>query len=223
MIDGAADQLPAVSRARQRLLVLSDITLDDRGRVPEASPPQRVMGREGPLVMVNGLLRPRLTASAGALERWRVLNASVSRFYRLQVRGHRMHIIGSGAAALSAPERRDKVLLAPGQRVELLVRVGDAGGHDIVSLPYDRGTTMPMGRAPRGRQPRSGMGSGGGMGPGGDMRSGGAMTRRSGTDTATADEPRTSACAWPRWTPLHDRRTGLRRRSGGHCGPPGHH
>lgn len=172
VIDGTVDDLAAVSQARPRLLVLSDITLDDRGRVPGPTPPQRMMGREGALVMVNGQLRPRLTASAGGLERWRVLNASVSRFYRLQVQGHRLVVIGSGAAALAAPERREDVLLAPGQRVELLVRVGDAGSYDIVSVPYDRGAAMPMGMGPRGGDSGDARGPDGGMGPGGVGRSG---------------------------------------------------
>jgi FtsP/CotA-like multicopper oxidase with cupredoxin domain len=51
-------QAPAVSR--ERLLVVSDITLDGSGAVVPPSPMEQVIGREGELVMVNGLVTPIL-------------------------------------------------------------------------------------------------------------------------------------------------------------------
>ena len=49
-----------------RVLVISDITLDGAGAVPPATMMQRMTGREGDLVLVNGQSRPQLTAQPGS-------------------------------------------------------------------------------------------------------------------------------------------------------------
>lgn len=54
-----------------RVLVVSDITLDSAGTVPAVSAVQRMAGREGDLVLVNGQARPQLTAQPGSRQRWR--------------------------------------------------------------------------------------------------------------------------------------------------------
>ena len=62
---------PAVTR--ERVLVISDISLDRDGRVQPVSTMARMMGREGDLVLVNGQAAPVLTARPGqreALLRW---------------------------------------------------------------------------------------------------------------------------------------------------------
>jgi len=78
-------------------------------------------GREGDLALVNGLNAPAIQASAGTLERWRVLNASPSRYYRLALDGHRLQVIGTDGGRLAAPGPVDELLLAPGERTEVLV------------------------------------------------------------------------------------------------------
>lgn len=140
---------------RERLLVVSDISVTSGGEVARASLPERMMGREGAIVLVNGQVRPVLRTSGGERERWRVVNACVSRFLDLRLPGHDLTVLGYDAGRLPQAERVEGVLLPPGARADLLVDVRDgAGTSDLVAEPYDRGTAgMMMG--PGGRAPSS--------------------------------------------------------------------
>jgi FtsP/CotA-like multicopper oxidase with cupredoxin domain len=134
------DDLPVT---RERLLIVSDISLRSDGTVRPASPPEVMMGREGDLVMVNGQLRPQLTARPGQRERWRVINACTSRFLRLALPGQRLHLLAVDSGHLTRPGAVDNVLLAPGNRAELLV-TAQPGTSELASLGYDRGQMMGM-------------------------------------------------------------------------------
>ena len=126
---------------RERVLVLDDLTLDRRGRI--ASPGgmiERHNGREGNVRLLNGLVEPELAISGGHLERWRVLNAASARYVRLSIGGRPFRIIGSDGGLLETPVEAREVLLAPSDRVELVVGPFETGDTVVIeSLPYDRG------------------------------------------------------------------------------------
>ncbi len=131
---------------RERVLVISDITLDRSGAVAEVSPMQRMAGREGDLVLVNGRLRPELSARPGERERWRVVNACTSRFLRLCLDGQRLQLLGLDSGRLASPKDVDEVSLAPGNRADLLVTAA-AGHAQLRTLRVDRGRRAGMGTA----------------------------------------------------------------------------
>jgi FtsP/CotA-like multicopper oxidase with cupredoxin domain len=150
--DPDAAALPRqLAGATERLLVLADPPVGSTAATLAVPMAERMTGREGDAVLVNGLRRPRIDAVAGTLERWRVLNASPSRFYRLALDGHRLVRIGSDQGFFATPESRREVLLAPGERADVLVAPTRAGHYALRTLPYDRGrpmgTTRPSGRA----------------------------------------------------------------------------
>ena len=130
--------------ADERLLIISDITLTGDGRVAAASPMDRVAGREGDTVLVNALLQPVLDARAGATERWRVLNACTSRYLRLSLDGHPMHLDAVDGRRVASPQDVIEVVLAPGNRAELTVTV-PAGTTRLRALAFDRGAGRGMG------------------------------------------------------------------------------
>lgn len=134
------DDLPAT---RERLLIVSDISLRGDGTVRPASRPEVMMGREGDLVMVNGQLRPQLTARPGERERWRVVNACTSRFLRLALPGQQLHLLAVDSGHLARPAAVEEVLLAPGNRADLLV-TAEPGSSELATLGYDRGQMMGM-------------------------------------------------------------------------------
>jgi FtsP/CotA-like multicopper oxidase with cupredoxin domain len=103
---------------------------------------ERMQGREGDLVLVNGHLAPRVRARPGTLERWRVLNASPSRYQLLRVEGHVLHVIATDAGRIARPVARHALLLAPGERTEVLIDPGARGSYAVRSDAYDRGRAM---------------------------------------------------------------------------------
>lgn len=129
--------------ARERVLVISDLTLDASGDLAEASPPQRMTGREGETVLVNGQVRPVATAAPGERELWRVVNACPSRFLRLSLDGQDLWLSGRDVGRLPEALEVTDVTLAPGNRVELLVDTR-AGTSTLVATPVDRGSMDGM-------------------------------------------------------------------------------
>ncbi|MGC5583435.1 multicopper oxidase family protein [Ornithinimicrobium sp. W1665] len=133
------DDPPAVDR--ERILVISDITLADDGSVVGPSMPERMMGREGELVLVDGQLEPLLRGRAGERERWRVVNVCSSRYLSLRLVGQDVTVVGRDVGRLSAPVALEEVVLAPGNRMDLLVDLAQ-GGAELVAVPVDRGQMM---------------------------------------------------------------------------------
>jgi FtsP/CotA-like multicopper oxidase with cupredoxin domain len=129
---------PAVTA--DRVLIVSDITLSAGGVAP-ATAMQRMNGREGELVLVNGQLRPTLTARPGTRERWRIVNACASRYLRLRLDGQEMALIGIDLPLGGAPRQVDELLLTPGNRADLLVTTRP-GAATLRAMPYDRGGAM---------------------------------------------------------------------------------
>lgn len=149
---------PELAGATERLLLLSDPAIGPTAAVLEVTPVERMTGREGDAVLVNGVRAPRLDARAGSLERWRIVNASPSRFYRLALDDHRLVRIGSDQGLFDAPEHRREVLLTPGERADLLLAPTRAGRYRLRALPYDRGRPPGTGRRGPRRGPRAGAG-----------------------------------------------------------------
>ena len=124
------------------VLVLSDLDLDAQG---ELADPQTggelgtLFGREGEVLLVNGRVRPELTATVGQRQRWRLLNAARSRYYALSLPGHRWWIVGGDGGLADAPVEAERLLLVPGQRLDVIVEPTTPGTVPLSWVPYDRG------------------------------------------------------------------------------------
>ena len=150
IVRGDLDAIPEIAAAQEQVLVLQDFTFDRSGQISEPSFGQRMQGREGDTLTVNGEVTPTFSIQRNGLLRCRFLNASCSRYYQLSVEEHPMAVVAADGGPLRTPHWTDKWLLAPGQRVDLLIR-GErpAGSYRILSLPYDRGSVGMMGVSPQ--------------------------------------------------------------------------
>ncbi|MGC4083230.1 MAG: multicopper oxidase family protein [Vicinamibacterales bacterium] len=141
LVDNPAER---VGTSDELTLVLSDIALTSNGTMepPDSGGPAgMVFGREGNHVLVNGREKPRITARAGALQRWRIVNAAKSRYFELSLADHSLRVIGSDGGLLEYPVTRETVVLAPGERADLLVAPTGKPGTELTmqSLLYNRG------------------------------------------------------------------------------------
>jgi FtsP/CotA-like multicopper oxidase with cupredoxin domain len=100
----------------------------------------RENGREGDVLFVNGEVMPTLSIRPGEVQRWRVINASAARVYRLSLSGHKLLHVGSDGGLFERAVEVDEILVANAERVELLVRgTGSPGSSTALqALPYDR-------------------------------------------------------------------------------------
>ncbi|WP_071990940.1 multicopper oxidase family protein [Picosynechococcus sp. NKBG15041c] len=147
VVRGDLDDLPEIRAAQEEFFVLQDFALDGPGQGMMAAHMNLMMGREGSLITVNGLFHPEIAVTKD-LVRLRLLNASPSRFYRLQLFGQRLTQIAGDNGAFSQPLERDELLLTPGQRAEVLIQAHGLPKTPIhlLSLPYQRAQMGMMGR-----------------------------------------------------------------------------
>lgn len=141
LVRGALDLIPEIRAAQEVFLALKDFEIDPNGQMIAPNPMELMMqGREGSLISVNGMVNPTVPISEGGLLRLRLLNASSSRFYRLAIQDHPLYLIATDGGAVAEPIELREVLLAPGERAEVLVR-GERppGQYRLLNLPYSRG------------------------------------------------------------------------------------
>ena len=137
----------------EKLLILSDNRFDSHGAI--AFPDSQSMaagidfenGREGNVLFVNGQVMPTIPIRRGEVQRWRIVNASAARIYRLALPGQRLMQVGTDGGLFEHPVEAPDVLMANSERVELLVRgTGTPGDSTVLEdLPYDR--YMPQTRS----------------------------------------------------------------------------
>jgi FtsP/CotA-like multicopper oxidase with cupredoxin domain len=138
IVHAADDPLPA--SLPEKLLILTDARFTSYGSIIFPTANNDEQGWEGNVMFVNGLRQPTIVMHPGEIQRWRVINASVARYYRLSLPGHTFLHVGSDGGLFERAVPRSEILLAPADRVELLVQgTGDPGGRYVLqSLPYDR-------------------------------------------------------------------------------------
>lgn len=131
----------------ERVLVLDDLKLDRKGDIARfGGSKERHDGRLGDTRLVNGEAEPELEIAAGQVERWRILNASSSRYVLLSIGSRPFTILGTDGGLIPEPVTAAQVLLAPADRVDLAVgpfAEGETLG--LESLPYDRGMVKEHG------------------------------------------------------------------------------
>lgn len=103
------------------------LVIQDKRFHPDFSPnysPQSsevMTGYLGEYVLVNGRYAPFLNV-ATRFYRFRVLNGSTARVYNLALsNGNRFYIIGSDGGLLVSPESVNSLILAPGERADILI------------------------------------------------------------------------------------------------------
>jgi FtsP/CotA-like multicopper oxidase with cupredoxin domain len=137
------DPTDALGGYETHVLVLKDFTFADGRPAPYAAPMDYMMGKVGAMVTVNGQVEPELAARPGSVQRWRLLNASTARFYRVALDKHALAVIGSDGGLLDKPYAVTELLLAPGERADILIKVSATPGvYRLRTLPYSRGGMM---------------------------------------------------------------------------------
>jgi FtsP/CotA-like multicopper oxidase with cupredoxin domain len=142
-----------VDVADELVMVLSDMALNERGALesPEAGGSiANVFGREGTHVLLNGRKPSSLLVRSGAPQRWRIVNAAKSRYFNLDLGGVMFRQIGGDGGLQEHAVDRDTLLLAPGERADVIVTPRLEAGESIVlrSVLVNRGMFTLEGRFP---------------------------------------------------------------------------
>ncbi len=141
LVEDPAEQ---VGVADETVIVLSDIGINEHG---ELDPPDSggstgmAFGREGGYVLVNGKVRPRLVMRSGAPQRWRIVNTAKSRYFQIDLDGQKMTRIGGDDGLIEHPVTLDALVIAPGERADVIVapKLKPGTELDVLSFPFNRG------------------------------------------------------------------------------------
>ena len=106
---------------------------------------------------MNGVREPTITMRPGEVQRWRILHAGWQDDMFLDLEGHTLNSIARDGIPLSrmgltVPRKPDRptdypnaMLMAPGQRIDVLVQAGQPGTYALRAVPYDQGYASPTG------------------------------------------------------------------------------
>jgi FtsP/CotA-like multicopper oxidase with cupredoxin domain len=137
ILDGDFADVPEITTARDRVLILGQLAFDALGTTESFDTvwPQQAAR----LFTVNGQLRPTITMRPGEVQRWRVIQAGFHDYTHLGLDGHLLHEIAADGIALDGMRTRESLLIVPGQRADLLIKAGAPGTYALRSLPFDQG------------------------------------------------------------------------------------
>lgn len=132
----------------ERVLVFDDVRVDRQGRIAKpGGVMERHNGRQGNVALLNGRVQPAIDMAAGQVERWRLVNVASARYLRFSLGGRPFRIIGTDGGLIEAPVDATEVVLAPADRVDVVVGPFEEGERlDIQSL---RPKTMLRARKPQ--------------------------------------------------------------------------
>ncbi len=89
-------------------------------------------GRQGDTLLINGKVDPVVNIHAGQIERWRFINSSSARYFKLHLGGKPFMIIGTDGGLIEKTVLVTEALITPGERI------------DIVVGPFKEGETFPI-------------------------------------------------------------------------------
>lgn len=119
------------------VLVLQDFRLRD-GLVEAPALNDWAMGAEGPVLTVNGQIRPVLEPS-GRWIRLRIVNTSNARYWRLATSDDRVLMVTAlDGHLLEQPQAAKAVTILPGGRSDIMIRCDEGNGFDILDTGVDR-------------------------------------------------------------------------------------
>jgi FtsP/CotA-like multicopper oxidase with cupredoxin domain len=128
----------------EKHLLIEDLKLEADGTIAPIDRTDRLNGREGNHLVVNGQENPLLAIAPGEKQRWRIVNATSARFLRLAIPGHTLTHIATDGGLIEAPRKVAEVLIAPAERADVIVEGTGAAGTKVAlqALPYNRGRML---------------------------------------------------------------------------------
>lgn len=155
VIAGDFDDVPEIAAARERVLILGEAVFDAYGKVEEFATVFRETAAR--FLTVNGQRAPAIDMRPGEVQRWRLLHTGHQDDLYIVLDGHTLLPIARDGIALGRIDQAPlsltdpdaahpgAMLIAPGQRIDVLVQAGQPGTYDLHALPYSQGYPSPTG------------------------------------------------------------------------------
>lgn len=104
---------------------------------------ERHDGREGDTLLINGKERAVIDMHAGQTERWRFINSSSAKYFRMYLGGRPYKVIATDGGLLESPQEVSELMIVPGERFDIVAGPFEEGEtFSIDALPYNRMTMV---------------------------------------------------------------------------------
>lgn len=137
IIEGDIDQAPEIAAAQERVLLIQEIRVGPKGVVPDFD--LDAFDTATVYRTINGQVQPTITIRPGEVQRWRLIQAGVGEFTPIQLDGHTFQQIAFDGLSFAKPQEVDSILLANGNRADVLVKGGAPGVYALRKLSYNQG------------------------------------------------------------------------------------
>jgi FtsP/CotA-like multicopper oxidase with cupredoxin domain len=127
LVEGFAEQFPALAGVTQQLLGLQEVAFDDS--------PDPIIHNElhDRVQTINGALSTTIILRPGETQLWFISNRAAGMFFDLKLTGHRFRILGEDGATAQSETVVDSLRIKPAGRYAVLVDAGEPGSYSLVS------------------------------------------------------------------------------------------
>lgn len=142
MIEGGSERVPKLERFKARNLALNLFQTDPTGT--EIVNPNN-QDDSTATTLVNGKQGQTINMRPGQSEIWRMANMSNEAFYKINLSGHKMRVVGIDGNPVRRARSVSQFVIPPGSRYEFIVKAGAAGDYKLQQLPHTDGfNTFPQ-------------------------------------------------------------------------------
>ncbi|MEQ9259809.1 MAG: multicopper oxidase family protein, partial [Roseovarius sp.] len=141
IVKGTLDEVPKVAAAIERVMVFQAPVVDPKAEDLESYDTIWSLDSER-FWLVNGQYRPRIYMRAGEVQHWRLLNAGDAQFLPMQLEGLELWEIGFDGNPYPEARRTEEISIAPGNRMNLLVKAGEPGSYTLNRPQFMQGKTQ---------------------------------------------------------------------------------
>jgi FtsP/CotA-like multicopper oxidase with cupredoxin domain len=143
VVEGDFADVPEIARARERVMLLAEAVFDASYMVEDFGTlfPETATR----FLTINGQRRPIIDMRPGEVQRWRLVGSQYQNNMLLELDKHRLNLIACDGIQLGSLQEMKQLLMAPGQRADVLVQAGSPGTYELAAMPYDQGHDSPTG------------------------------------------------------------------------------
>jgi FtsP/CotA-like multicopper oxidase with cupredoxin domain len=143
VVEGDFADVPDIAQVRDRVMLLGEAVFDSSYMVEDMDTlfPETATR----FLTINGQRRPVIDMRPGEVQRWRIVGSQYQNNVLMELDKHRLNVVAYDGIQLGTMQEMKQLLMAPGQRADVLVQAGGPGTYELNAMPYDQGHDSPTG------------------------------------------------------------------------------
>ncbi len=140
VVRGTLDEVPEVAAAVERVMVFQAPVVGTKTSELDSYETIWDLASER-YWLINGQYKPRIYMREGEVQHWRILNAGDEQFLPMTLNGLELWEIGFDGNPYPEARQIDEIFVAPGNRMNLMVKAGAPGSYILDRPAFDQGKT----------------------------------------------------------------------------------